>query len=162
MAERDGSLSNRQNQQRGRFSIRGLGGARIVFVLHMPARTNAAPVTGRTTEFGYRSLYFPGVSDLAEAEVLTLVPGQRAEADLTLKREVFYPVSIAIANSSQQNTPIQIHDTSGRVITPRNARLKPGIPNKSVFLAAATTPKYERGTSTGGWRLLWLTLPLAA
>lgn len=81
-----------------------------------PARNDFVPRTSGTESFGYRSLYYPGVNELAAAEVLTLVPGQKIEIDFTLKREPFYPVSISIANSFERNPSIQIYDNNGRLI----------------------------------------------
>ncbi len=61
-----------------------------------PASTPAAPQKPRT---GYVPAYYPGVSELSAAGVLTLKAGQQAEARMQLLHAAFYPVAIPVANS---------------------------------------------------------------
>jgi hypothetical protein len=73
---------------------------------------NGAPGTIR---YGYPPVCYPGTTDLSSASALTVTPGQQAEADFTITRQPFYPVSITAAKSEKgQPMGIQIHDQSGR------------------------------------------------
>jgi len=83
------------------------------------ARPAAAPSTGQsaTGSTGYPSVCYPGpISESADsANLLTIVPGQQLDFELSLNRQPFYPVSIAVPNAPPgQPVGVQIYDPSGR------------------------------------------------
>jgi hypothetical protein len=66
--------------------------------------------------WGYPALYYPGVTEAAAAGTLTLAAGQQAEADITLLRQQFFPVT-GIVHTSEENTGnFDILDSGGRSI----------------------------------------------
>ena len=64
--------------------------------------------------WGYPALYYPGVADPSAAGTLTLAAGQQAEADLTLVRQQFFPVTAVVASSSDTPANFEILDSAGR------------------------------------------------
>lgn len=65
--------------------------------------------------WGYPPVYYPGVTDPNSAGILTLAAGQQAEADFAVKRQQFFPVTIAV-RGGQQGTPgeFNVLDAGGR------------------------------------------------
>lgn len=49
--------------------------------------------------FGYPPVYFPGAHNFVSAETIQLSTGRTFQADLTLVKQRYYPVKIAVANS---------------------------------------------------------------
>jgi hypothetical protein len=83
----------------------------------MPAHDRIGPIAPGATSFGYPSVFYPGVADFTAAGVLTVTPGQQAQADFTLTRQPFYPVTISVAGrEGGRGAGVQIHDASGRVV----------------------------------------------
>jgi hypothetical protein len=72
------------------------------------AANNRAPI------WGYPSMYYPGVTDVASAGLLTLAAGQQAEADLTLVRQQFFPVTALVRSGSDTPANFEILDSGGR------------------------------------------------
>jgi len=65
--------------------------------------------------WGYPPLYYPGVSDPNAAGVVTLAGGQQAEADFTLTRQQFFPVTIAVRGSeASMPAEFDLLDPGGR------------------------------------------------
>jgi hypothetical protein len=52
----------------------------------------------RGNQFGYPPVYFPGAGDFVAAETIQLSAGQVFQADMTLVKQPYYPVKIALAN----------------------------------------------------------------
>jgi hypothetical protein len=72
--------------------------------------------SGKTT-YGYPPVCYPGVTDLSTASPLTVSPGQQLEAEITIARQPFYPVSILVPNRPQgQPAGISISDQTWRGI----------------------------------------------
>lgn len=65
--------------------------------------------------WGYPAVYYPGVTDPSAAGIITLAPGQQAEADFTLTRQQFFPVT-ALVRASDEDRPsdFEILDSGGR------------------------------------------------
>lgn len=100
----------------GSFRIPGLlPGTYIAYTqasLDRPqAGTNAAgPV------FGYPAVYYPGVTDTSAAGMLTVGAGQQVEADFTLTRQQFFPVTALVRSADEEMaTDFQILDSGGRL-----------------------------------------------
>ncbi len=72
------------------------------------AENSRAPV------WGFPALYYPGVTDTGSAGVLILKAGQQAQADMTLVRQRFFPVTIAVRGMPHTPTSFEIADTGGR------------------------------------------------
>lgn len=92
--------------------------------------------------YGYPEACFPGDSDLgsAIASPLTLQPGQKAELNVELARQLFYPVSISVAGASQNPVPrIQIYGQDGQPMSfgayrdPRDGTFHTNLPNGSYY-----------------------------
>jgi hypothetical protein len=49
--------------------------------------------------WGFPPVYYPGVTDPGAAGILTVGPGQQAEADFTLTHQQFFPVTIAVRSA---------------------------------------------------------------
>lgn len=104
---------------------------------------SAAALSASGTDWGYPAVYYPGVTDASSAGVLVLSPGQQAEADFTLTRQPFYPVTAAVRSDDPQ-TPaaFQIYDRGGRLTTlaarydRRQGLVRAWVPNGSWILAA--------------------------
>ena len=103
--------------------------------------------SGKTT-YGYPPVCYPGVTDLSTASPLAVSPGQQVEAEITLTRQPFYPVTILMPNRGQgQPAGISINDQSG---------LRIGFParfNTQQGLAEANLPNgryYAESRSNNG------------
>lgn len=77
----------------GGFIAVSSGNQRIQFPGPSSDGQEAGPV------WGYPPLYYPGVTDPNAAGIVTLGAGQQAEADFTLARQQFFPVTIAVRGS---------------------------------------------------------------
>jgi hypothetical protein len=66
--------------------------------------------------WGYPALYYPGVTDASAAGTLTLAAGQQAEADITLLRQQFFPVTGIVHTSEENPGNFDILDSGGRSI----------------------------------------------
>jgi hypothetical protein len=64
--------------------------------------------------WGYPSLYYPGVTDVASAGIIALTAGQQAEADLTLTRQQFFPVTALVSSGPDTPANFDIFDGGGR------------------------------------------------
>ena len=82
-------------------------------------RSRAASMARSAESTGYPSVCYPGpISESAElANLLPISPGQQIEFELSLNRQPFYPVSIAVPNAPPgQPVGVQIFDPSGRAL----------------------------------------------
>jgi len=70
-----------------------------------------------TISSGYPAIYYPGVTDVSAAGMLTLTAGQQARADFTLTQQRFYSVTATVTNATPgPGMGFQIHDRSGRAL----------------------------------------------
>jgi hypothetical protein len=49
-------------------------------------------------QFGYPPVYFPAAGDFVSAQTIELTPGKTFQADITLAKQPYYPVKVAVAN----------------------------------------------------------------
>jgi hypothetical protein len=97
----------------GAFRIAGL--APGSYMIHTQAsRDVPASAADGSPVWGYPAAYYPGVSDLAAAGVLTLTSGQQTQAEMTLVRQQFFPVTIVVQTSSETPMNFQILDSGGQ------------------------------------------------
>ena len=127
----------------GAFRLANLEAPASYLLYSMPAHDRIGPIAPGATSFGYPSSYYPGVADFSAASVLTLSPGQQAQADFTLTRQPFYPVTIAVANHPEgRGIPLQIYDSSGRVVefgtrwNPDQGTAQVNLPNGRYYAEA--------------------------
>jgi hypothetical protein len=84
------------------------------------SRSSRAGSMARSAEnTGYPSVCYPGpISESTEqANSLPISPGQQVEFELSLDRQPFYPISIAVPNAPPgQPVGVQIFDPSGRAL----------------------------------------------
>lgn len=91
------------------------------------------PENTRVPVWGFPTLYYPGVTDAASAGVLILKAGQQAQADMTLVRQRFFPVTVAMQGMPQTPTSFQIADSAGRLTgLPVHFDLRTGIATANV------------------------------
>lgn len=129
-----------------------------------PARR--APVSG------YPGVCYPGGVDFvsAIAAPFTLAPGQQTQVEISLARQLFYPVSISVANAAQ-SAFIQVFDRSGRPVESPMRRNAPNgafvydLPNGSYYAESRQGAKPQRygrlDFTVAGSPLEGLTLVLA-
>lgn len=98
----------------GGFRMAGLpAGSYMVYT--QPSLDRPAEVrTGNGPVWGYPALYYPGVTDPTAAGVLTLGPGQQAEADFTLTRQQFFAVTAVVNSNLDMASNFQILDSGAR------------------------------------------------
>jgi hypothetical protein len=102
----------------------------------------------RAPVWGYPALYYPGVTEISGAGMLTLAPGQQAEADLILTRQQFFPV-IAVAHSPS-DTPanFEVLDSAGRPTgLPASWDRREGLVHASVPSGTWTMEAHAYGRS---------------
>ncbi len=119
-----------------------------------PARDrDGLPATGATV-YGYPAVYYPGVTDMSAAGLLTLTAGQHAQADFALTREPFYSVTATVANREQtRGMNFQVLDRTGRTLglpvhwNAQQGTAQVNVPNGSYLLEtrANGVQAYGRG-----------------
>jgi len=123
----------------GVFRIAGLS-AGDYLIYTQPARDSDEPSGRGAKVYGYPAAYYPGVSDISSAGVLTLGAGQHGQADFTLARQGFYPVTVMIANNEGGGMNLQVRDRSGRQMgfpvrwNAQQGNAQVNVPNGSYFL----------------------------
>ena len=80
-------------------------------------------IANNSASSGYPAVYFPGVTDASAAGVITLATGEHKQADITLLRQTFYPVTIKVANAPPGDfVNLDIQDSAGRAMQQGAAR----------------------------------------
>jgi hypothetical protein len=126
----------------GVFRIAGLQpGDYLVYT--MPARDTDGPPPRGGPVYGYPAAYYPGVSDIASAGMLTLAAGQHAQADFILSRQEFFQVIFTVTNREiGAGINLQVHDGSGRPVgapvrfNAQQGTAETNLPNGTYFLEA--------------------------
>jgi len=86
-----------------------------------PAARSAGALAPAASTPGFPSICYPGPipvsGDISPANALTLAPGQQAEVEITLTRELFHRVAIGIPNAAgAPGVGVDIRDSSGRTL----------------------------------------------
>ena len=98
----------------GSFRLDNLSAGNYL-VYTQPSLDHDGPATTRGPSFGYPAVYYPGVTDPASAGLLSLRAGQHAEADISLVRQPFFPVTAVVRTSDPgQFLSFTVLDGSGR------------------------------------------------
>jgi hypothetical protein len=78
------------------------------------ARGRDGPNLTEVQTFGYPPVYYPGTADSSSSGVLTLTTGQHAQADFTLTRQRYYPVTFLVSDpQAAGRMSFQINDAAG-------------------------------------------------
>lgn len=135
----------------GTFRLADLEAPGSYLLYTIPAHDRTGPIAPGAISYGYPSEYYPGVADFSGAGVLTLSPGQQAEADFTLTRQPFYPVSISTAERQQgRGAGVTIHDSSGRTLevgvrwNSERGTTQVNLPNGRYYAEARSGGEYGR------------------
>jgi hypothetical protein len=111
------SVENAVTDNDGTFHLATLAApASYVVCLENSPDRDILPAPGEPV-FGFPAACYPGGTDLnsAIAAPLAITPGQQAQIEVSIVRQRFYPVSIAVAGSTAARPPfVQIIDRSGR------------------------------------------------
>jgi hypothetical protein len=103
----------------GVFRLANLEAPGAYLIYSMPVHDRIGRIAPGAVGYGYASVFYPGVADFSAAGMITVSPGQQAQADFTLTRQPFYPVSIAMPQrpaGRAGGAGVQIHDSSGRLL----------------------------------------------
>lgn len=85
------------------------------YLLYARPSADLAYARDAKASWGYPPVYFPGVTDASAAGVITLATGEHKQADITLLRQTFYPVTVKVANVQPGiYVNLEIRDTGGR------------------------------------------------
>ena len=142
----------------GVFQIGDLEAPASYLLCSRPSQDRNGAIAPGATGFGYPSVCYPraptGGADFSSASLLHLTPGQQAQADITLTRQPFYPVTISVPNQPQgRGGAVQIHDPSGRVLdftarwNAQQGTAQVNLPNGQYYAEARTggeTPTHGR------------------
>lgn len=125
----------------GSFHLEGLDPGAYMLYTQATTDQTAAAASPRSPVWGFPPVYYPGVSDPAAAGILTLAPGQQAEADFSLVRQQFYPVTVAVrVPTAVQFAGLEVVDAGGRTTgfpvryDPRTQVAHLSVPNGSWSL----------------------------
>ncbi|HEY0785085.1 MAG TPA: carboxypeptidase-like regulatory domain-containing protein [Acidobacteriaceae bacterium] len=66
------------------------------YIVQVASSLDPAPAETGRLRYGYPPVFYPNAREMAGAGVLTLAPGQQAQARLPLAREPFYPVRVPV------------------------------------------------------------------
>lgn len=98
----------------GSFRIDALSpGSYLIY--SQPSLDRDGPTRPRAPAFGFPAVYYPGVTDPSSAGLIALHAGQHAEADISLVRQPFFPVTAVVRTpDSQPFVSFTVLDASGR------------------------------------------------
>lgn len=109
------AAGNAKTRSDGSFLLGGLPPGSYMLSTAASMDDPGVPTNSRAPVWGYPPVYYPGVTDPGSAGVLTLGPGQQAEADFTLTRQRFFLVTAAVRTSEPGGaTTFEILDAGGR------------------------------------------------
>jgi hypothetical protein len=93
---------NTRSRSDGSFRVGGLPPG--TYLLSTQASLDAPQMgtASRAPIWGYPPAYYPGVTDPGAAGVITLAAGQQSEADLSLTRQQFFPITAAVRAADMQ------------------------------------------------------------
>ncbi|HZZ37660.1 MAG TPA: carboxypeptidase-like regulatory domain-containing protein [Acidobacteriaceae bacterium] len=98
----------------GSWRVANLAPGRYMVLASASVQGPNDPENSQVPVFGFPALYYPGVTDIGSAGVLILKPGQQAQADMTLVRQRFFPVTIVVRGMPDTPTSFEIMDAGGR------------------------------------------------
>ncbi|MBB6144616.1 hypothetical protein HNQ77_002572 [Silvibacterium bohemicum] len=131
----------------GAFRLASLEAPGSYLIYSMPAHARMGRIAPGSVGYGYASVFYPSVADFSAAGMIAVSPGQQAQADFTLTRQPFYPVSIAMpqrAEGRAGGAEVQIHDSSGRILEagtrwdPQRGTAEINLPNGHYYAETHT------------------------
>jgi hypothetical protein len=121
------------------------------------ARGREGPILPGAQTFGYPPVYYPGTADSSSSAVLPLTAGQHAQADFTLTRQRYYPVTFLVSDpQAAARLNFQIHDAAGHPTgfpvhwNAMQGVVQADVPNGHYYLEA-TGGLTLRGLNGGGF-----------
>jgi hypothetical protein len=87
------SAGTAQSRSDGSFRVGGLPPGSYLLATEASLDNPDTSPMGRVAIWGYPPAYYPGVTDPGAAGIITLAAGQQAEADISLTRQQFFPVT---------------------------------------------------------------------
>ncbi len=121
-----------RTRSEGSFRIANLEPGRYM-ISTTPSVDRPGPTGNNGPVWGFPAMYYPGVADVAAAGMITLAAGQQAEADFTLTRQQFFPVTAIVHSNSDSSANFQILDSSGRAAAlPVNWDRREGVARASL------------------------------
>jgi hypothetical protein len=111
-----------------------------------------------TKHLGYPALFYPNARGLTSAEVISLVPGQRVEADFSLSQEPLFEISGNISGVPEAiDAKVELTDSSGEVFS-----LVRSHPERHDFMGYAPEGRYMLRAAAEIEGQLWqATVPLS-
>ena len=103
--------------------------------------------------YGYPAVYYPGTDEPTPGGILVLTAGQHAQADLTLTRQPFYPVTVRVAMAEMGGMSFQVYESGGQIagvpvrVNRRDGTVQFSVPNGSYYLEAE---RYDMQNNGGG------------
>lgn len=153
----------RQWEMRGMAKTNGEGIFRIAglrpgdYLLYaQPPRYLDEPFRPGAKSYGYSSAYYPGVTDISEAGILTLAAGQKAEANFALVRQPFYSVTVMMPQGIVRGVGLQVHDAGGQTVffpehlNPQQGVAQFNMPDGRYFIDAHSRVGDPRGSGFSG------------
>jgi hypothetical protein len=86
----------------GSFRVGGLPAGSYLVCTQASLDAPDVSEASRLPVWGYPPAYYPGVTDPGAAGVITLGPGQQVEADVSLTRQQFFPVTAVVRAADMQ------------------------------------------------------------
>jgi Carboxypeptidase regulatory-like domain len=91
-----------QTRSDGSFRLGDLAPGQFMVNTEASMDNPGAGTTSRRPVWGYPPVYYPGVTDPNAAGVMTVASGQQAEADFTLTRQQFFPVTAVVRTATPE------------------------------------------------------------
>ncbi|MGB6158684.1 MAG: carboxypeptidase-like regulatory domain-containing protein [Acidobacteriaceae bacterium] len=98
----------------GSFRIPNLASGTYIVTTQASLDRPPSGSNDRAPVWGYPALYYPGVTEISGAGMLSLTAGQQAEADLVLTRQQFFPVIAVVHSPSETPANFEVLDSAGR------------------------------------------------
>jgi hypothetical protein len=143
---------NARTRSDGSFRLGGLLPGRYMLSTEASIDNPAASAGSRAAVWGYPPEYYPGVTDPGAAGVIALGAGQQAEADISLVRQQFFPVTAAVRSpSTVLGANFQVLDRGGRT----TGLLAHYDPRDQVVRANAPNGTWELQGRASGRTIAW-------
>ncbi|MGC2639460.1 MAG: carboxypeptidase-like regulatory domain-containing protein [Acidobacteriaceae bacterium] len=97
----------------GSFRLADLAPGKYMLSTEATLDNPDSPERSRLPVWGFPPAYYPDSEDPNSAGNLNLAPGQQAEADFTLTRQQFFPVTVAVRSAESAAAAFEVLDSSG-------------------------------------------------
>jgi hypothetical protein len=135
---------NANTNSQGIFRMEDINAPATYVLCSIPSHDRIPGAPTSLTSYGFPSVCYPEAfsttADIPSANLLNLTAGQQADVNITLSREHFYRVTIAVSNHpAVQGVYVQIHEASGRALdyyshwNPQQGAAEVSLPNGQYF-----------------------------